>query len=69
MESVRLILIATGGALAVVLFAAPRLACRLYAASLAKQQDRAAGFWAFLAAGGGSSTRRESSASGRSATR
>lgn len=55
-ETLRIVFIAIGGLLALVLFAGPRLACRFYAAALVKGRDGAAGFWAAFAAGGGPSS-------------
>jgi hypothetical protein len=56
-EATRICFIAIGGCLAAFLAVAPRLACRLYAEALVNDRDRAAGFWAFLAAGAGSGSR------------
>ena len=52
-EVVRIALLVFGGAVAVFLAAAPRLACRRYAEAVIEGHDRAAGFWAFLAVRGG----------------
>ena len=53
-EVIRIGFVAIGGMVAIALFVGPRLACRLYAAAIVDGRDRAAGFWAFVAAGGGS---------------
>ena len=60
-EALRIGFIVSGSLLALVLFAGPRLACRLYAAALVRGRDGTAGFWAALAASGGSSSPRRPS--------
>jgi len=56
-EVVRIALLSGGAAVALVLALGPRLACRRYAAALARGRDRAAGFWGFVAAAGGAGPR------------
>jgi hypothetical protein len=50
-EVARILLLAAGGLTLVLLAVLPRLACRLYARAVAADDVRAAGLWAFLAAG------------------
>jgi hypothetical protein len=56
-EATRIGFLAIGGCLALFLAVAPRVACRFYAEAIVNGSDRAAGFWAFLAAGAGHGSR------------
>ena len=55
-EATRIALLVLGGGLATLLALRDRIACRLYGRAMVEGRDRAAGFWAYLAAGAGHSS-------------
>jgi hypothetical protein len=55
-ETLRIILLAFGGALALCLALRESIGCRFYSQAMVEGRDGAAGFWAFVAAGGGHSS-------------